>query len=112
MDRFYAQQQPGLLLLHAAGNSFERTLAPGETILIKPNSLLFKDSTVAMQLLRVPEHRRVAAPEVLGKPIPAAEALRPRPGGGHVRPRALPRPRHQRGQVLAGDQAAVVARPA
>lgn len=50
MDRFYAQQQPGLLLLHSGGNCFERTLEPGETILIKPNSLLFKDSTVAMQL--------------------------------------------------------------
>ena len=50
MDRFDARQQPGLLLLHAGGNSFERTLAPGETILIKPNSLLFKDATVAMQL--------------------------------------------------------------
>jgi uncharacterized protein (AIM24 family) len=50
MDRFGAQQQPGLLLLHAGGNSFERTLAAGETILVKPTSLLFKDATVAMQL--------------------------------------------------------------
>lgn len=50
MDRFHAPQQPGLLLLHAAGNSFVKTLGAGESILIKPNSLLFKDWTVQMQL--------------------------------------------------------------
>src|SRR5581483_2660888 len=50
MDRFSAPQQPGLLLLHAGGNAFIRTLAPGQTILIKPTALLFKDPTVQMQL--------------------------------------------------------------
>jgi uncharacterized protein (AIM24 family) len=50
MDRFSAPQAPGLLLLHAAGNVFVRELAQGETILIKPKSLVFKDPTVEMQL--------------------------------------------------------------
>ncbi|HUS13747.1 MAG TPA: AIM24 family protein, partial [Chloroflexia bacterium] len=50
MDRFYAPQVPGFVLVHAAGNAFIRHLAPGEPILIKPTSLLFKDPTVNMQL--------------------------------------------------------------
>ncbi len=50
MDRFSAPGAPGLLLLHAAGNAFVRQLAPGESLLIKPTSLLFKDSTVQMHL--------------------------------------------------------------
>ncbi|HZS47650.1 MAG TPA: AIM24 family protein [Blastocatellia bacterium] len=50
MDRFFAPQTPGLLLLHAAGNSFVRYLQPGQTILVKPTCLLFKDPTVQMQL--------------------------------------------------------------
>ncbi len=50
MDRFSAGQTPGLLMLHAAGNIFVRTLAPGQTILIRPNALLFKEPGVQMQL--------------------------------------------------------------
>ena len=50
MDRFYAQQSPGLVLIHAGGNAFIRQLAPGQSILIKPPSLLFKDASVQMQL--------------------------------------------------------------
>lgn len=50
MDRFFAPKTPGLLLLHGAGNVFVRQLAPGETILVKPTTLLFKDSTVEMHL--------------------------------------------------------------
>jgi len=50
MDRFTAPQDPGLLLLHAAGNVFVRNLAPGETILIKPTALVFKDPAVEMHL--------------------------------------------------------------
>ncbi len=50
MDRFVAPQAPGLLLLHAGGNAFIRHLAPGETILVQPTALLFKDPTVSMQL--------------------------------------------------------------
>lgn len=50
MDRFYAQQVPGLVLLHGAGNIFVRNLQPNETILVKPTALLFKDTTVQMYL--------------------------------------------------------------
>ena len=50
MDRFVAGAQPGLLLLHAGGNVFLRWLAEGETILLKPPSLLFKDPMVQMWL--------------------------------------------------------------
>jgi uncharacterized protein (AIM24 family) len=50
MDRFVAPQTPGLLLLHAGGNVFVRNLAPGQTILVKPTALVFKDPTVGMQL--------------------------------------------------------------
>jgi uncharacterized protein (AIM24 family) len=50
MDRFASAHTPGLLILHAGGNVFTRTLAPGQTILVKPAALVFKDPTVQMQL--------------------------------------------------------------
>ncbi len=50
MDRFSAGRTPGLLLLHAGGNVFVRELAPGETILVKPTALIFKDPSVQMHL--------------------------------------------------------------
>ena len=50
MDRFASPRTPGLLLLHAGGNIFVRELAPGQTILVKPTALVFKDPTVGMQL--------------------------------------------------------------
>jgi uncharacterized protein (AIM24 family) len=50
LDRFYALEQHGLLLLHAGGNVFLRELGAGETILIKPPSLLYKDPHVGMAL--------------------------------------------------------------
>jgi uncharacterized protein (AIM24 family) len=50
MDRFFGNQQPGLLLLHAGGNVFVRTLAEGETLLVKPTALIFKDPPVQMHL--------------------------------------------------------------
>ncbi len=50
MDRFFAPQTPGLLLLHAGGNAFIRHLRQGESILVKPTALLFKDPSVQMQL--------------------------------------------------------------
>jgi uncharacterized protein (AIM24 family) len=50
MDRFSAPHAPGLLLLHAAGNVFVRDLGPGQTILVKPTALIFKDPSVQMQL--------------------------------------------------------------
>jgi uncharacterized protein (AIM24 family) len=50
MDRFWAQGGPGLLLLHAPGNTFVRDLAPGERILIQPSGLIWKDPSVRMTL--------------------------------------------------------------
>jgi uncharacterized protein (AIM24 family) len=50
MDRFSASRTPGLLMLHAAGNVFVRELGPGQTILIKPTALVFKDPAVQMHL--------------------------------------------------------------
>jgi uncharacterized protein (AIM24 family) len=50
MDRFTSPQAPGLLLLHAGGNVFVRTLAEHESILIKPTALIFKDPAVQMHI--------------------------------------------------------------
>lgn len=50
LDRFTAGAQPGLVMLGAGGTAFIRDLAEGETILVKPPALLFKDPSVAMQL--------------------------------------------------------------
>jgi uncharacterized protein (AIM24 family) len=50
MDQFGAPDTPGLLLLHAGGNVFYRTLAHGESILVKPTALVFKDPGVQMHL--------------------------------------------------------------
>jgi uncharacterized protein (AIM24 family) len=50
MDRFTAQGTPGLLLLHAPGNTFIRDLQPGERILTQPGSLIWKDRSVRMFL--------------------------------------------------------------
>jgi uncharacterized protein (AIM24 family) len=49
-DIFTAQQAPGLLLLHAPGNTFLRDLAPGETVLVQPGSLLYRDVSVQAHL--------------------------------------------------------------
>jgi uncharacterized protein (AIM24 family) len=50
MDRFWAQGGPGLLLLHAPGNTFIRDLRQGETLLVQPSSLLYRDVTVRVAL--------------------------------------------------------------
>src|SRR4029079_9053770 len=50
MDRFTAPKDPGLVLLPGAGNVFVRKLEQGERILCKPTALLYKDTSVSMQL--------------------------------------------------------------
>ncbi len=50
MDRFASPAAPGLLLLHAGGSVFVRELAPGQTVLVKPSALVFKDPGVEMEL--------------------------------------------------------------
>jgi uncharacterized protein (AIM24 family) len=49
-DIFVAQQVPGLLLLHSPGNTFLRDLAPGESILVQPSALLYRDVSVTTHL--------------------------------------------------------------
>jgi uncharacterized protein (AIM24 family) len=49
-DIFAAQQSPGLLLLHSPGNTFLRDLQPGETIVVQPSALLYRDLSVQMHL--------------------------------------------------------------
>lgn len=51
MDRFVARERPGLLILHGAGNLFIKHLRHGESVLLKPNALLFKDPSVRMELV-------------------------------------------------------------
>jgi uncharacterized protein (AIM24 family) len=50
LDRFATTDRPGLVMIGAGGNAYVRDLAEGETIMVKPPALLFKDPTVAMQL--------------------------------------------------------------
>ena len=38
MDRFVTTNTPGLLMLHGYGNVFERTLKPGESIMLEPGA--------------------------------------------------------------------------
>ena len=45
---------PGMLLLHGNGNVMQRTLAPGEKILVEPGGFLYKDSSVQMQASQMP----------------------------------------------------------
>ena len=50
IDLFHAVDKPGLVLVEVSGNAYVRELAAGESILVKPPALLFKDPTVGMQL--------------------------------------------------------------
>jgi uncharacterized protein (AIM24 family) len=49
-DVFSASGGPGLLLLHAPGNTFIRDLQPGQSMLIQPSALLYRDVTVRVSL--------------------------------------------------------------
>ena len=54
IDRFVTAGYPGMLLLHGNGNVLERTLRPGEKILVEPGGFLYKDSAVQMQAVQMP----------------------------------------------------------
>ena len=101
-DLFMAQQSPGLLLLHAPGNTFLRDLAPGESVLVQPGSLLYRDTSVTAHLhLEYPS----------GQPAhDLAPPGRPGPGRGVV---GL-RPHHLAGRhpALPGHRPPVVSQPA
>jgi uncharacterized protein (AIM24 family) len=59
-DLFTASQGPGLLLLHSPGNTFIRDLAAGESLLIQPSALLYRDISVRYHLhLEYPEGKGV-----------------------------------------------------
>jgi uncharacterized protein (AIM24 family) len=49
-DTFTASGGPGLLLLHSPGNCFIRDLKQGQSLLVQPSSLLYKDVSVRMHL--------------------------------------------------------------
>ena len=50
LDRFTATDRPGAVLVQVGGNAFMRELGAGESILVKPPALLFKDPSVGLQL--------------------------------------------------------------
>jgi uncharacterized protein (AIM24 family) len=50
VDRFGAGERPGVVLIQVGGNAFVRDLEDGESILVKPPALLFKDPTVGISL--------------------------------------------------------------
>jgi len=52
-DRFITQNYPGLLLLHGYGNVFQKTLQPGEKILIEPGGWLYNDASVTMNTVQM-----------------------------------------------------------
>jgi uncharacterized protein (AIM24 family) len=54
LDRFVTSGAPGLLVLHGYGDVLERTLAPGEKILVEPGGFLYKDSTVQLNTVQLP----------------------------------------------------------
>jgi len=54
IDRFITAGQPGLLLLHGYGNVFQKTLQPGEKVLVEPGGFLYKDSSVQMNTVQLP----------------------------------------------------------
>jgi uncharacterized protein (AIM24 family) len=49
-DVFGSHEGPGLLLLHAPGNAFVRDLQPGQSLLVQPSALLYRDVSVRMSL--------------------------------------------------------------
>jgi uncharacterized protein (AIM24 family) len=49
-DIFTAAGRPGLLLLHSPGNTFIRDLGHGESLLVQPSSLLYRDMSVNVHL--------------------------------------------------------------
>jgi uncharacterized protein (AIM24 family) len=53
LDRFVTGGEPGVLMLHGNGDVMERTLAPGERILVEPGGLLYKDSSVQLNASKV-----------------------------------------------------------
>ena len=99
IDRFTAGPHPGLVLVQCGGNAFIRDLADGESILVKPPALLYKDPTVGMRIARRVPGRRNEAVARLGEPLSMAEDHRP----GADRPPIKLRPSGGPGDRLPGQ---------
>jgi uncharacterized protein (AIM24 family) len=88
LDTFTARDQPGLVLLHALGNAFTRTLGPDERIVLNPSAFVMADLSVTLGLaMEVPagESRALALLRVFGP----GRVLVQSGSHGHVhRPRA------------------------
>jgi len=75
LDRYVAQSAPGLLVLHGYGNVFERTLGEARRSWSKPGGFLYKDSSVAMEVITVNLKGNVgSAPRQTRRAPPAAAA--------------------------------------
>ena len=48
LDRFKAEGEPGIILIHGAGDVMQKTLKEGEKILVEPGKFLYKDSSVTL----------------------------------------------------------------
>lgn len=60
-DIFTASRGPGLLLLHAPGNTFIRDLRARESLLVQPSALVYRDASVRVNLhLEYPRNRGFA----------------------------------------------------
>ncbi len=100
VDRFTAGEEPGLVLVQCGGNAFVRDLGDGESILVKPPALLFKDPTVGMELhVEFPAAGDTAVAH-LGEPLPLATPDRTRSDRAAVELRAARGSRHR----LPGEQ--------
>lgn len=53
IDTFSAGATEGIVLLHACGNSFEKTLLPGEALDVEPGAWLWKDPSVRIETVSV-----------------------------------------------------------
>ena len=53
IDRFTANGDEGILLMHGYGNVFEKTLGPGESLDVEPGAWLWKDANVRMDTVTV-----------------------------------------------------------
>ena len=90
LDRYVAQGAPGLLVLHGYGNVFQRALGEGETILVEPGGFLYKDSSVAIEVVSInlkgnvgrPPPRRRRHPAAAPSPAPEQAAPQGRFGRG------------------------------
>jgi uncharacterized protein (AIM24 family) len=84
-DRFAAKDGPGLVLLHSPGNTFIRDLAAGETILMKPTAMLYRDVSVTAHLHLEYPHTSLATQALGGLLGMAGSAVGELAGGALAR---------------------------